>query len=97
MISNKYLCVTFEAVKPKGYLSRRLGGINHSVEYICVYPSPPSGSLLDIIKHRSKKDCKNGVLDEFVIATVVKEVLKGKLSAGLHGESLMACIVRIFH
>jgi len=35
------------------------------------------GSLLDIIKHRSKKDCKNGVLDEFVIATVVKEVLKG--------------------
>ena len=36
------------------------------------------GSLLDIIKHRSKKDCKNGVLDEFVIATVVKEVLKGE-------------------
>lgn len=35
------------------------------------------GSLLDIIKHRSKKDSKSGVLDEFVIATVVKEVLKG--------------------
>ena len=37
------------------------------------------GSLLDIIKHRSKKDCKTGVLDEFVIATVVREVLKGTL------------------
>lgn len=36
------------------------------------------GSLLDIIKHRTKAtDCRHGVLDEATIATVLREVLKG--------------------
>ncbi|KAF2356957.1 Protein kinase domain [Trinorchestia longiramus] len=36
------------------------------------------GSLLDIIKHRAKSaDAKHGVIDEVIIATVLKEVLKG--------------------
>ncbi|XP_063846430.1 serine/threonine-protein kinase OSR1-like isoform X3 [Scylla paramamosain] len=36
------------------------------------------GSLLDIIKHRMKStDCKHGVFDEAVIATALREVLKG--------------------
>ncbi|KAB7496366.1 Serine/threonine-protein kinase OSR1 [Armadillidium nasatum] len=36
------------------------------------------GSLLDIIKHRMKtQDIKHGVFDEPVIATVLREVLKG--------------------
>ncbi|KAK3875960.1 hypothetical protein Pcinc_019201 [Petrolisthes cinctipes] len=36
------------------------------------------GSLLDIIKHRMKaSDCKHGVFDEAVIATILREVLKG--------------------
>ncbi|XP_063588973.1 serine/threonine-protein kinase OSR1-like [Penaeus indicus] len=36
------------------------------------------GSLLDIIKHRMKtSDCKHGVFDEVVIATALREVLKG--------------------
>ena len=37
-----------------------------------------SGSLLDIIRHKMKtSDCKNGVLDEVTIATVLRDVLKG--------------------
>lgn len=33
---------------------------------------------MDIIRHKMKtQDCKNGVLDEVTIATVLKEVLKG--------------------
>jgi serine/threonine-protein kinase OSR1/STK39 len=36
------------------------------------------GSLLDIIKHKMKaQDCKGGVLDEVVIATVLRDVLRG--------------------
>ncbi len=36
-----------------------------------------TGSLLDIIKHVLSKSPKGGVLDEVVIATVLKEVLQG--------------------
>jgi len=35
------------------------------------------GSLLDIVKHVLSKGNKGGVLDEVVIATVLKEVLQG--------------------
>lgn len=35
------------------------------------------GSLLDIIKHVMSKFPKGGVLDEVVIATVLKAVLQG--------------------
>ncbi len=38
---------------------------------------PLKGSLLDIVKHVSAKGVKGGVLDEVVIATVLKEVLQG--------------------
>ena len=36
-----------------------------------------SGSLLDIVKHVMSKGNKGGVLDEVVIATVLREVLLG--------------------
>jgi len=43
-----------------------------------VLPLLSAGSLRDVIKHRMKtKDGMGGVLDEHVIATVLKEVLKG--------------------
>lgn len=36
------------------------------------------GSLLDIIKHKTRTtNCKHGVFDEATIATVLREVLKG--------------------
>lgn len=36
------------------------------------------GSLLDIIKHKTRTtNCKHGVFDESTIATVLREVLKG--------------------
>lgn len=38
------------------------------------------GSLLDIIRHQVKvrpQECRNGVVDEAAIATVMREVLKG--------------------
>lgn len=36
------------------------------------------GSLLDIIKHKTRtSNCKHGVFDEATIATVLREVLKG--------------------
>ena len=37
-----------------------------------------SGSMLDVIKHQKKMGgCEDGVLDEAVIASVLREVLKG--------------------
>ena len=37
-----------------------------------------AGSMLDVIKHQKKRsNCEDGVLDEAVIASVLREVLKG--------------------
>lgn len=50
----------------------------HKEELWLVLRLLDSGSLLDIIRHKMKsQDCKNGVLDEVTIATVLKEVLRG--------------------
>ena len=36
------------------------------------------GSMLDVIKHQKKKgNCEDGLLDEVIIAAVLREVLKG--------------------
>ena len=43
-----------------------------------VLPLFRAGSLLETIRHKMKtQDCTHGVLDEMVIATVLREVLKG--------------------
>ena len=42
-----------------------------SVFFLC------SGSLLDIVRHVTTKGVKGGVLDEVVIATVLKDVVQG--------------------
>ncbi len=50
----------------------------HKEELWLVLRLLDAGSLLDILRYRMKtQDCKHGVLDEAVIATVLKEVLKG--------------------
>ena len=42
------------------------------------FPLKLLGSMLDVIKHRKKKGgCEDGLLDEAVIASVLREVLKG--------------------
>lgn len=50
-----------------------------TIYYNCVIIIPSLlGSMLDVIKHQKKKgSCEDGLLDEAVIASVLREVLKG--------------------
>lgn len=49
-----------------------------AVVWLNIPVSRVAGSILDILKFKLKNsDCKNGVLDETTIATILREVLKG--------------------
>ena len=55
--------------------------------HVHVHVQTHTGSLLDIIKHITEQGIKGGVLDEIVIATVLKGVLQGL--EYFHGNSLI--------